>query len=882
MSHGVDQLKELLFDKEHEELSALRRHLAAISMEERKARLTLQARVDELIERAERRKARLDEVYERAGSRERLRGTVAEIIDGVLTDVDSDKTRSADLRKAMVPFVASTVTGEITNNRDVLVQVLSPSIGVMIRDYITSAINDMMAQINRKLEKAIPGRGRKMRAKAKAAGMTMAEVALAETQKLTVVELYLVRRGSGQVIDHWSRDLLDPGAVQVDGPSPGSSLSPSSSPGSSSHGSGAVVAAAGSNRDALVGGFLTAITEFAKEAFEADKSSLRSLQMDGFYVYLRNLPAYLLAAKCSGAPLPGIEQVIDAEFLEVSGRYDAVLAKVANGSASGADRPAGDLKQLLPELARALEARVAARHDELFADEPAGASPLKMAAWIIGLPLLALGGWIMWQSYWTNWTETTTRETLAAISEMKGYPINIDVEPGGGSVRLSGLTPSKPVKGKLVKALSRAMPGVSLHDELTILPIPKPIDPAPKIAAVRRDITRLKVRSNKKLVTLEARNRQRLADLAARAASRQKQLALISTRNKQRLKDLAERNQQKLSDLAATNERRIAELERLGRRRLVQLETQVSRATVARALGRAGKRLEAILSRLQSLAKQLRSSSDGVATGSAGAPARLKEALGLAKKLQHNLTLERSSLAASVNLPGDLSHGLNRLTVNVARINRLLGGLSARSPVARAGKSAAGPVSGKDAGDLPNEPARSAEELSLAVERLSVNSEAAARMLLFKPVEKSISGMSSTIAKLRARIAELTPGPRLRLQAWMASNAIFFAGDTAYRVRARARRKLKTLARLQHEAKALIRVIGYTDSSGQQAKNATLAVQRARKVADELRRLGVPVYRIIAVGHGVGADLNPGAGPGSFNRRVEFKIGFADEQAAGQ
>lgn len=892
MSHGVKQLKELLFDKEREELIALQERLNTIAADEQQARLELQARVDELKEIAEQRKTRLDEVYEQAGSRERLRSSVAEVIDGVLLDVDSDKDKSAELRKAMLPFVTSTVTREITNNRDTLVQVLSPSIGVMIRDYITSAMNDLMAQINRKLEKAIPGRGRKMRAKAKAAGMSMAEIALAETQKLTVVELYLVRRGSGQVIDHWASD-----ASELLAKNDGAASNPS--------GGGTAI---GSNRDALVGGFLTAITDFAKEAFEADKSSLRSLQMDGFHIYLRSSPAYLLAAKCAGARLPGIEKAIDDEFLQIISKHDRLLSQVtagegatahANGSvnmtgngqrqaaagagtgASGAFVEHGhgesEIKQVLPALAKSLEARVAKRHAELFAEDSAGASPLKVIAWIVGLPLLLLAGWLFWQNYWTTWTKDTAHRTLSAISQMKGYPVKIAVEPGGGAVRLSGLTPSTVVRRKVLNALERAMPGVTIHDELTTLPTSKAIDPEPQIAEVRRDISKLKDSSNRKLVTLEERNKEKLAELAARSDSRASELARLAAQNRKRLAELARRNQQKLALLAAQNKQRIAELERQGQQGLVQLEAQIVRASVKRALDRAGKRLGVVLSGLVSLAKDLRARR-GTASADPQVMAKLERANAMARGLAKEISARKKALAAGADLKRNAAQSINRLTQKVASLNLLLNELGRLPAVGGGGKSAASLTRRT----LPNGSVESAEELSLAVERLSISAVNVARALELKPVEKTVQALSGTIDKLNARLAELTPGPRQRLLDWIHNNAIFFAGETVYRHGGRARSKLKKLAELQRDAGVLIRVIGYTDRIGQPAKNAELARRRAQKVADELRALGVPAKKIIVVGRGAGSELNAGAGRGSFNRRVEFEIGFEDEQASGR
>lgn len=900
MSQVVDQLKQLLFDEEQEELSVLQQKLAAITEEERQARLALEKRIDDLSKNAARREELLDDVYERTSSREWLQTGVSDVLDGALKDADSDRKKAPLLRKAMEPFVASTVKREITNNSATLVQVIEPRLGTLVMGYITSAINDMMAQINRKLENAMPGAKAKMRAKAKAAGMTVAELAMAETHKLTVVELYLVQRGSGQVIDHWEREGTDlPGVGGLGAPADNEPP-----------------ARVGGNRDALVGGFLSAITDFAKEAFESDKSSLRSLQMDGFHVYLRSSPAYLLAAKCSGTRLPGIEKAIDAEFLRIMNDHDDLLLEAISGgrpksssSTATAGPPAAastaapdhegavvaaapgsgssvaaitDVSEILPELARSLERRVAARHEELFAAEPGGTSPLKVLAWLIGLPLLLLAGWLIWQSIATAATERQTLSAIADIDALKGYPVNVDVSYGGGAVRLSGLAPTEDAKLQLLGALVQDMPNVKITNDLGVLPTTETIDPEPRIAKVRRDVADLEVAQSQKIVDLESRSSEQIARLAAEALRRRQEIARLTADNKDRITALQAASQQKL----------------------LRLEQQFKRASIARDLDRADKGIEAILTSLQGMSKQLPPVSGAAANPSAnqalaskrealrdGLPAAIDDARAARQDLDRlrqgfvaagdasagtggaaERRASRSAQALTSDNARDLHRQLRALTAKVAAIGAKLSEISGMPP-------SAAPT---DTSARDGEPVQSAEELALAVERLSVITTSTLPFAALQPVTRSVDQMASTIDALRRQLDELRPGPRDRLANWMRSNAIFFAGDTTYRQRQRARRKLAELAALQREAKAIIRVVGYTDSEGPQAANAALALKRAQFVAAELRRLRVPAYKIITVGRGQGYDLNAGAGPGSYNRRVEFEIGFEGEQAANQ
>ena len=102
-----------------------------------------------------------------------------------------------------------------------------------------------------------------------------------------------------------------------------------------------------------------------------------------------------------------------------------------NGHPSGEQPSVTTIDDILPELATSLDANMSAKHDALFApdpNEPKGRNPLKVAAVLLGLPLLAWIGWVSWQSYWTSWTENKTRLVISSIDEMKGYPVEIQCD----------------------------------------------------------------------------------------------------------------------------------------------------------------------------------------------------------------------------------------------------------------------------------------------------------------------------------------------------------------------------------------------------------------------------------------------------------------------
>ncbi len=70
-----------------------------------------------------------------------------------------------------------------------------------------------------------------------------------------------------------------------------------------------------SNSDIHMSGIIAAINDFSATAFQDEGGNLRSFDLGDFAVFLRASPVYLLAAKCRGTALSGVERKIDDAFL---------------------------------------------------------------------------------------------------------------------------------------------------------------------------------------------------------------------------------------------------------------------------------------------------------------------------------------------------------------------------------------------------------------------------------------------------------------------------------------------------------------------------------------------------------------------------------------
>ncbi len=390
MSQSVDKLKQLLFAPESEAIAALTK--------------------------------RIESVFDRAGTNERFQASVAKVLDGALRDAEVE--RHDQVASAIAPLIVKTVKTEIHNSTDDLVEALYPATGRMVKAYVASAIQDLTNEINRKLE-ANPVM---LRLNALLSGRSAGELALADSQRLKVEDVFLIRRATGELVARWP---------QGDGRS---------------------------NLDHVMGGVLTTINEFTSEAFKAEGSALRQLDLGDARVYLRVSPSYLLAAKCTGTAPAGAEQAFDEEFLNLVDHHDAAFnADAQSGSEATKTAP------LLKELAAHLETRLSGLqpgHDSL----RRGARPLTTLAVLIGLPLAGWLAWSIFVDYRLGRTERVARATLHSVAEMNGYPSEIKASERGNLLTISGLAPTDGVKATLIAKLRAALPGVGINDRVSAVP----------------------------------------------------------------------------------------------------------------------------------------------------------------------------------------------------------------------------------------------------------------------------------------------------------------------------------------------------------------------------------------------------------------------------
>ncbi len=147
-------------------------------------------------------------------------------------------------------------------------------------------------------------------------------------------------------------------------------------------------------------------------------------------------------------------------------------------------------------------------------------------------------------------------------------------------------------------------------------------------------------------------------------------------------------------------------------------------------------------------------------------------------------------------------------------------------------------------------------------------------------LNREIESVRVGLAEQRLNLSALRQdslSPERRLAQWAARNAIFFAEDTEFREPDTVHKQLAELKELMAGTALHVRLVGFTDLLGDAGNNERLASERAKAVADELIKLGVPASSLTIAGRAKEGFIAADRGPASRNRRVEFQLAFANE-----
>ncbi len=359
----------------------------------------------------------VEQHHVRIGTDERMAETVAEVL--------ADSFRAADIKDhrelagAVSPLVVSSIKREIVNSRDEMVEALYPIMGRLVSAYVSAAMRDAMESTNQKLESGLSLKFLRLRLKSLLTGRPYRELAMVESGSPRVRELLLIKRPSGVLVDRW----LSPGEP-VEGTN-------------------------GTGSGQLMSGLLSAINDFAGQAFAGGKDELRSLDIGGSRLFLRTSAAHLLAVRATGVSGRKVQRAIDNALVDILDTHANVLIDSAEPGAKS------EIKTILPETAERLgEALDSERRKPVLA--------IALAS-LIGLAIAGGIGWYAWERMQSEQLRKRVAGVVEAAPAFRGYPIDITVGPGRKSVQLTGLAPSNGDAQSLTAEVEAAIAPVVLE-----------------------------------------------------------------------------------------------------------------------------------------------------------------------------------------------------------------------------------------------------------------------------------------------------------------------------------------------------------------------------------------------------------------------------------
>lgn len=267
-------------------------------------------------------------------------GLRAEFVAGVLAEAID--LRGADVGRALAPTMDAAIRESVERDPGRFADAIFPVIGPAVRRAVADAIQRMMQGVNAAVEHSVSPRGLMWRLEAVRTGVPYAQVVLRHTLAYRVEQVLLIHRETGLVLAHVSA----PGAEAKD--------------------------------PDLVGGMLTALRDFAEDAYgEGEGASLEEFTVGELRVRAAAGPKALVACAVRGeAPLE-LEDLLQSTVETIHRRRARELDRF-----EGEDAPFAACE---PDLRRCLASQALPRDRRPFAAAMpaafAAAAVVALAAW---------------------------------------------------------------------------------------------------------------------------------------------------------------------------------------------------------------------------------------------------------------------------------------------------------------------------------------------------------------------------------------------------------------------------------------------------------------------------------------------------------------------
>ena len=210
--------------------------------------------------------------------------------------------KDQSVTSALAPRIEAGLRQTVQRNPRILVDILFPIIGPMIRKSIAESFRRLLESLNEGLEHSFTLRGLRWRWEAWRSGRPFSEVVLLHTLEFRVEQVFLIHSESGLLIDHAALET--------------------------------VVA---ENPD-LVSGMFTALRDFVKDSFRVDEpGSVGELQVGDLTIWAESAPYTTLAAVIRGTAPGELRELLQDTSEKIHRRFGAEFASFDGDQAIGTE-----------------------------------------------------------------------------------------------------------------------------------------------------------------------------------------------------------------------------------------------------------------------------------------------------------------------------------------------------------------------------------------------------------------------------------------------------------------------------------------------------------------------------------------------------------------
>jgi len=332
---------------------------------------------------------RIEAIDQRLEDRQRR---VEEVAEALPEAIARDDPRAA---RAFTPVIERGLRESVRRNPQVVVDVIYPILGPMIRKAVASAVRGLVESFNRVTEQSFTARGLKWRWQAFRTGRSVADIALEESLVYRVEQVFLIHRETGILLE-------------------------------------AAAQAETARDEDLMSGMLTAIQDFVRDSFSVERTQeLDRLEVGDFQVWIERGPRAVLAAVIRGAAPRRVRAVINDALADVHADYGEQLRDF-----SGDPAP---FEAAQPRLEACLEEELLPR-----------AQKTPVVVWLAAAALLGLFGFWLFH----RWQDSTRwNQYLAALEDEPGLVV---VESGKRDGRRTAVLLADPLARNPADLLSGA------------------------------------------------------------------------------------------------------------------------------------------------------------------------------------------------------------------------------------------------------------------------------------------------------------------------------------------------------------------------------------------------------------------------------------------